>query len=178
MRRAAGLAIDLHVRILFLQISSYAAGGAAGPHRSHKYVYLPLHGLPDLRPRSQVMGLRMMRVFSLCRAKCPGYGLDKLHRFFAASPKTIRLWRQHHLGAISFQDLDLFLTGSFGHAENGGVIFHCTGQCHAYPGVAGASLHNGSARLKLPLFFRDLDHVKRRPVLDASARIKAFHLCI
>ena len=118
-----------------------------------------------------------MGVLALCRTKSPFL----FFHFLCSSSgpaKSFVLWCQLHLCSIGFQNLDLFRTRSFLHADCGMVVFDSGYKCDSDSRISACSFNNPSTRLQLSFFLCRLNHIERRPVFYASTRIESFYFCI
>ena len=119
----------------------------------------------------------MVRVFPLGGSEGP-FLFFQLFGVAARPSEAFLLRGQHNLRPVGLQDPDLFAAAAFLHADGGPVFLHRGNQGNSDARVPARSLRDPAPRLQLSFLLRLFNHVQGGPVLDASAGVEAFHLCV
>ena len=152
-----------------------AAGADAGDEVRDRSARL----FPDLRPGRVVVRFGIELVVKLIRLEGAGnlgretIG-DAVVRFGRVGRHVRR--RDHDVGAVGAQQIDLFLRHLVGHHENAAVAANRRGHRQARAGVAAGRFDDGAAGLEQSLAFGGVEHRDGGPILDAAARIHVFDL--
>ena len=164
-------------RSFLLQISSHARNGAARADARHKKIHPSVRILPDLRPRGQIMGLRVGRIVKLTRNERTRDLLLQLLRLPDRPRHAFLSRRQDDIRPVGSQQLPAFFAHGFRHGQDHPVSPDGRDRRQADPRISAGGLDDRRSRLQASVRLRVQDHPERRPVLHASGGIQVFQLC-
>ena len=177
-RRGSGFhADDLHIGILFSQITAYTSDGAAGTNACYKNIHFAVGIFVDFRTCGFIMCLRVCRVIKLSGNECTGDFFCQFFRFGNGTSHAFCTFCQHQFRTKSRHEQTAFHTHAVRHNDDGSIASCRCHNCQTNARIAAGRFDDGSACFQNAFCFCVFHHFLCHRVFGTAAGVQKLHFC-